>query len=659
MRPLTIALTLILCTTAAGAAQRGDDPFREGREVFLKELAAVDRTSSPTPQTDSEALKLYPLYPYLQAARLRRALTSADSLDSVDERAATFVTYYDREPVGRNLRRDWLSSLAGREQWQKFLEFYSAEIKDDTLRCQSFTARIATGRTENIGDDIAAAWLTPRSLPACEIAFEWLRVQNRMSPDLIEQRVRLALKDDNAAFARQLIVRLPVERTAPLLQWASLLENPARSIDALIAAPETPVDPEALLAGWTRLARTNRDAAIRRFDDLVRTRLTAETQSAYAVALAMPLAWDRRPEALVYFKRAHGPGLDDRALEWQARAALWANDWELVADSIAAMSDEQRALARWRYWAARAAEARHDTALAHQLYESVLLDDNFYSVMAASRLDRSIAPHPQKLPADRARIHEIGELPPMVRARELVRCDMRDEASGEWQLGFQALPEDARKQAIHLAARWGWYDQAISTAAQHRVFNDYELLYPQPFDKQVAASARLTGLQPDLIYAVLRQESLYRHDAVSGAGAMGLLQLLPETARRTARTWQRPLPRSEDLLDPETNIPLGAAQLRSLIDRFAGQTSVALAGTTPDPARPHDGCLNKRSKQTFWVENIPYNETRTYVQRVSWHSVVFAWLRTGEPQKAQSWLARVAPLGDAAVVGRSEDETPQ
>ena len=121
----------------------------------MKELAAVERTSSPTAQTDSEALKLYPLYPYLQAARLRRALAGAGSLDSIDERAATFVTYYDREPVGRNLRRDWLSSLAAREQWQRFLEFYSAEIKDDTLRCQSFTARIATGRTENLGDEIS------------------------------------------------------------------------------------------------------------------------------------------------------------------------------------------------------------------------------------------------------------------------------------------------------------------------------------------------------------------------------------------------------------------------------------------------------------------------------------------------------------------------
>ena len=268
-------------------------------------------------------------------------------------------------------------------------------------------------------------------------------------------------------------------------------------------------------------------------------------------------------------------------------------------------------------------------------------------------------PHPQKLPADPARIHEIGELLPMVRARELVRCDMRDEAAGEWQLGFQTLPEDARKQAIHLAARWGWYDQAIAAAAQQRVFNDYELLYPQPFDKQVAASARLTGLQPDLIYAVLRQESLYRRDAVSGAGAIGLLQLLPETARRTARTWQRPRPRSEDLLDPETNIPLGAAQLRSLIDRFAGQTSVALAGYNAGPSAAARWLPQQAIEADVWVENIPYNETRTYVQRVSWHSVVFAWLRTGEPQKAQSWLARVAPLGDAAVVGRSEDETPQ
>ena len=104
------------------------------------------------------------------------------------------------------------------------------------------------------------------------------------------------------------------------------------------------------------------------------------------------------------------------------------------------------------------------------------------------------------------------------------------------------LPQTARPQAVQLAARWGWYDQAIAERRQQRFFNDYALLYPQPFDRQVPRGGEADGLPPELIYSVMRQESLYRADAVSSAGARGLLQMVPDTARRTARAWKRPRP---------------------------------------------------------------------------------------------------------------------
>jgi soluble lytic murein transglycosylase len=512
------------------------------------------------------------------------------------------------------------------------------------LQCHSFTARIELARTTELAAEIAAQWLTPKSLPPCERAFEWLKAQNALTPVLIEQRVQGALEDGNYNFARQIAALLPPERAAPLLQWAALLENPQRAIDALIAAPDRPVAPEALLAGWTRLARKDRDAAVRRFDQLTRKRnLTAEAASPYALALALALSWDRRPESLAYFKRVQPRDFDDVALEWQARAALWAQDWGLVARAVAAMSDEQRKTARWRYWMARAIE-HDDPKLARQLFESVLVDDNYYSAMSAARLDRPVVPHPEKLVLDDVQLAQIGQLPALVRARELILTDLRPLALAEWQHGTEMLSETARRQAIHLAVSWDWYDQAIATATQQRVFNDYELLYPRPFDAEVRSAARLTKLETDLIYSVMRQESLYRADAASSAGALGLLQLLPETARRTAQRWNRPRPRGDDLFDPAINVPLGAAQLRLLVDRFGGQTAVALAGYNAGPNAAARWLPGEAIESDIWIENIPYNETRSYVQRILWHSIVFAWLRSGEPQRTESWIARIAPL---------------
>jgi soluble lytic murein transglycosylase len=653
-RPASTVIALLACAvlplpSALRAAAR--DPYEKVRETFREAYEQVDVPTAKR-HPDSEALRNYPLYPYLQAARIRRALTDAgDELSSVDQRAQTLITYYENEPVGRNLRRVWLTSLAERGQWARFLEQYRNDYDDDALECQSFTARIELERTADLAPLIARRWLTPRSLPDCERAFDWLRAQNALTPELIEQRARMALKESNSGFAREIAAFLPAGRAAPLLQWAKLLDDAPRQIEALIASPSTAVENEALLAGWTRFARGNRDLAMKRFDAFVRARgLTEATASPYALALALALSWDRNPEALPYFKRVAPAELDDYALEWQARAAIWSGDWRLVANTVAAMSDTQRGLTRWRYWAARAAERNGEAQLARQLYESTLPDDNYYSIAASARLEQPLAPHPERLVIDEVQLKEIEQLPALVRARELFRCEMRELANQEWAYGYNMLPEPARPQAVQLASRWGWHDQAIMTAALQRLFNDYALLYPQPFDRQVRAASQLSKLPPELIYSVMRQESLYRPDAVSAAGARGLLQLVPDTARRTAAAWKQPRPKPEALFDPDVAIVLGAAHLSELIDRFGGQTLVALAAYNAGPNAASRWVPQQPVEADVWIENIPYNETRTYVQRIAWHNLVFNWLKTGEPQKADAWLLPVGP----AAIGQQE-----
>jgi soluble lytic murein transglycosylase len=636
-------LALVLLPIGATFASSADDPFKEARRAFERAYAQVEKGEPQRP--DSEELRTYPLYPYLQAARVQRALAGASGeLGPADERAETFITYYDREPVGKSLRRTWLASLAKRKQWAKFLEHYRAEEADDALECHSFTARIELGRVEGLEREIAEQWLTPRSVPDCREAFEWLRARNQLTPALIEQRVRLALGERNLGFARQIARQLPPDRQKPFLQWADLLERPRREIDELIAAPEKPVMDEALLAGWTWLARRDPDDALVRYEKLVRTRrLTPEQASRCALELAFALAWDRRPEALHYFSKVLPAHLDDYALEWQARAALWAGDWPLVSRSIAAMSGEQRSQARWRYWAARAAEQTGDAELARSLYESVLIDDNFYSVMAAARLGQPLAPHPQPIVRNTTELAQIGQLPPVVRARELFLLGWRSLANSEWVYAIDTLPEPARAQAVHLAAEWGWHYQVIATAARLSLFNDYPLLYPTPFDREVRAASKLARVPPELIYSVMRQESLYQADAVSPAGARGLLQLLPETARRTARAWKRRRPSVDDLYEPKVNVPLGAALLRTLIDRFQGQTIVALAAYNAGPNAAARWLPGRALESDIWIENIPYNETRSYVQRILWHNLVFNWLQEGKPQRTDVWLAHIAP----------------
>jgi soluble lytic murein transglycosylase len=641
----------VLVTSASRGAAADDDELAGARQLFMLAYAAAE-LGTPLPATnDPQALRYYPLYPYLQRARLVRALAgSTPGWSTTDDDVRAFLDAHAGEPVGMELRRAWLSSLAARGEWQAVAEAFEPSIADPAVRCQAARAAIALGQPSAA----AAAkdlWLTAQRLPPdCEPVFEWLRAQNGLTDDLVEQRARALLANGQAAFARTVAAPLPKERAAPLLLWADLLERPGPSIDVALsdAARARRTDEAALLAGWTKLARGDPAAALDRYERLAAA-IGPERSGRYALALGFGLAWDRRGrDALDVFALVPPALLDDYALSWVARAALWAGDWPRVEVVLAAMSETQRGEPRWRYWAARAAERRGNAELARQLYESVLPSDNYYAASAAARLKRRAEPHPAPFAPDAQVIEGLAVRPPFVRARELQLCGLRAPAVSEWQSGFGTLSDREQPQAVHLASRWQWHDVSIATATRERIFFDYALLYPRPYDREVHAAAKLADLDAQLIYGVIRQESLYRPDAVSSAGAVGLAQLMPDTARRIARAWRQPAPAATDLFDPAVSIKLGAAHLRDLVNRFDEQTVVALAGYNAGENAADRWLPAQAIDADVWIENIPYNETRDYVQRVLWHSVVFGWLESGRGENVQSWLGQVAPLVAAA-----------
>lgn len=640
------ACIALFCAALGRGAHSQNDPLALQRSEFQQAYARVAGSTAAIEPTDGAGLRGYVLYPYLQAARLAQLLRIAGTVvpAALDEQVAAFVRANEGQPVVQELRRSWLAGLVERAEWRRFLEFHRPASDEVVLRCHGITARIETEQTDGLAADIEKLWLTPRSLPECERAFELLRSIGRLTPELVERRARLALQENNWAFARQIAQQLPPERAAPLLQWCALLENPRREIDVLIAAPQTRVDTVALLAGWSRLARGDRPAAKQRFEPLMRARgFDPRAASRFALALALPLAWDRDVDSLGYFARVDAADFDDVAREWNARAALWAGDWREAASSIAAMSETNRRTARWRYWAARVAAHDGDAGRARELYAGLQPDDNYYSAMAAARLERQVTPNAQPLAVDEAQVARIEALPAFTRARELRASGLISDALAEWRFGQASLQPAALAQSVHLAARWGWHDQAIATATAARVFNDYALLYPRPYDHEVAAGARLTGLPPELIYGVIRQESLYRNDSVSTANARGLMQLQIDTARRTARAFQQPRPTEIMLSDPTVNVMLGAAHVKELLDRFDGQLPLALAAYNAGPNAAQRWLPSAPMDPDIWIENIPYNETRAYVQRILWHRIVFAWLKSAAAQDPRPLLAPLRP----------------
>ena len=636
---------VVLCVTlvAAGAARGVDDITYTTRAEFANALAIVERGNVSDPSTDGETLRAYPLYPYLTAARLRQQMTDSTNDDAIRE----FVTSHIGEPVAFPLHRAWLASLAKRESWRELIDDYAQEVASTEAECAYLRARVELEETEGLAELIGRRWLTPTRLPAdCEPAFEWLRHRGELDAARTEQRVRLLIDAEEFEFARVVARRLPEVAGARFEQWAAMAAEPIRAIDGVIAGDLRP-DDEILSAVWTRAARLHPRDAATRFEDLRRTRgLDSATTSHFARELGLGLAWDRQPSSLREFGRVAERDLDDYALGWLTRAALWAGEWAAAARAIETMSAAARTRPIWRYWEGRSLTALDETPRARELYESIRSADNFYSAMAAARLGLRI--EPSAIPVERVDrvLQSLESWPAIVRARELLALGHRIEATREWRFALQFLRPDEKQQAMLLASEWGWHDIAVSTATELGIFNHYDVLYPMPYAVEIDRASRTTQIADDVIYGLIRQESLFREDAASPTGALGLTQLLPSTARRTAVDRQQPAPRSTDLLEAEVSIDLGAATLRSLRDRFDGQLVVALAAYNAGPSAAQRWLPEAPLPSDVWVENIPFNETRDYVQRVIWHSLVYGWRRTGRGQDATAWLGTVGPRDD-------------
>jgi soluble lytic murein transglycosylase len=234
--------------------------------------------------------------------------------------------------------------------------------------------------------------------------------------------------------------------------------------------------------------------------------------------------------------------------------------------------------------------------------------------------------------------------PGMMRAHALIDCGMPDEAGAEWSAALATAQPALKVQAAHLASRWGWYAQTIATLAQANEWADVPLRYPRPYMSEIEHASKLTRVPTDWILAVMRQESLFRKNAVSRADARGLMQMLPATAALVAMRWHLPAPHRDDLFDPAIAVPLGAAYVRELLDRYGDQLSLGLAAYNAGPAAVARWMPRQSLEADIWIENIPYSETRSYVEHVLEHIVAFAVVRDAVPPRLAALLPPISPF---------------
>jgi soluble lytic murein transglycosylase len=382
--------------------------------------------------------------------------------------------------------------------------------------------------------------------------------------------------------------------------------------------------PTQAAAHWTRLEE--------RFND---------DERAYVWGLiAYYGAMRHDPNALAWYARAND--LSDLQLAWKARAALRAQNWQELLNAIAAMTPKENEGASWRYWKGRALQALGRAGEAEAIFKPLAGEFSFYGQLATEELGGGIASPATLFKSSDEEVRKVGQLSGIRRALELYRLNLRIEAIREWLWTIRDFDDRQLLSAAEFARRHEIYDRAINTADRTIALHDFTLRYLAPYRDVLKVKATELDLDEAWVYGLIRQESRFIADARSRAGASGLMQLMPATARWVAKKLGLKDWRWSQVTEVETNVSLGTYYLRHVLDTLDGHPVLASAAYNAGPGRARNWRGGAAIEGAVYAETIPFNETRDYVKKVMSNATYYAH---NFGQQMQSLKQRLGVIG--------------
>lgn len=607
------------------------DRIREQRALFVQARQAFEQGDTASFRELREALTDYPLLPYLDYADITARL------DELPERDVTaFLEQYRDTWLARTLERLWAFELAEQERWADVVRYHNPDNTTTVLQCHALRARLETGDRSAL-DDVAPLWNVGRSqYNECDPVFEQWLAADRLTPELAWERFRKVMQAGRVELARYIAGLMP-EREQRLAELYLLIDS---APEQLATNSELEADDaktrEIILHGVHRLSGIDAPRAmmlLHQHDD--RQDFGEEVMVEMQRHIALQLLLQGFENETASLLRNSPELVTETLVSWLLRDALQKHDWQRVEAWLDRLPEEARHSEQWTYWRARMlerknrAEARDE---AGRLYRELAKTRSFHGFLAADRLGEPYAMAEQPVPVDGEHRRSVYERPAIIRAYELYRIGDEASARNEWEHAMAGMDREEIMASGQLARSWGWHHNSIQAMIRARYWNDLELRFPLVHEELFRQTARETGIRPHLLYAVARQESAFMQDARSQAGARGLMQLLPSTARQTANGNGLQIS-AGDLYRPDINLWLGSRYLSQMLEEFDGNRALAAAAYNAGPNRVKQWLRRTRDNPLpldQWVETIPFAETRGYVQNVLAYTVIFGH-RMNEP----------------------------
>lgn len=598
---LLFLCALLACAGMARAAQ--DDDFLAAREAFrVGDVVKFERSA--------KSLSGYPLEPYIAYWRLRLRLEQA-----TPEEVQALLERTKDAPVAVSLRADWLRLLATRQQWEQFdAEYTQAPGEDVELLCYTLQSRWRAGKEEALSY-ARRLWFSGRDRPdSCTPMFDALAERSQLGPDDVWARIRLALEAGNAGVARRAAEYLPAKEQPEARVLSGIAVNPQAFLEHKNFNLKTRAGRETVMYAAHRLARTAPSQAAQQWAKLGERFTDAERAYVWGL-IAYQGAQRHDPNALAWYAKA--AELNDQQLAWKVRIALRAKSWPDVLAAVDAMSPKEAQEPAWRYWKARAAKAQGRAAEAQALFTALATDFSFYGQLAAEELGgRGKTPAASYKPT-RDEVQAMAKVPGFQRALAFYRLNLRFEGNREWSWTIRNFDDKQLLAAAEFAHRSEIYDRAINTADRTRELHDFSMRYLAPYRDVMKGYVSQQQLDEAWVYGLIRQESRFIADVKSSAGAAGLMQLMPATARWVAqKVGLKDFRGGAQTVNVETNLNLGTWYLKHVLDTLDNHPVLASAAYNAGPARARAWRADEPMDAAIYAESIPFNETRDYVKKV-------------------------------------------
>ena len=603
--------------------------------------------------------KGHPLEPWAAYWELRVRLDQAS-----DSEIQNFLSQYAGTYAEDRLRNDWLLQLGRQREWATFAQEYPRfRMNDDReVRCYALANEPLLSKPETPAE-LKRLWYAFRDTEdGCTYTADKLHDLKRIDSLDVWRKARLAM-DSNRPRVAQLA--LNIESSEMGKQAILIHAEPQKYLDKHILAITKRRKELAVLA-LIRVANADPDKAAQLIEKKWGLMLTKEEHNWVWAVIGKQAAQKLQDNAHSYFNKvSRNQDLNDDLLIWKTRAALRSGDWKAVVSAVDAM-DSAKQDSTWIYWKARgqlALSAGSGTGTstgtntaatdpvrteATAALQSIAGVKGFYEQLAMEELGQAITvpakPAALTQPEKTAAAQNAG----LQRALMALSLGLRSEGNREWNYSTNlhtpgGMSERELLAAADFACSKQVWDRCINTSDRTKTQIDFDQRFPMPLKETVLRKSKDVQLDPAYVYGLIRQESRFIMDARSVVGASGLMQVMPATAKWTAKKIGLTNFQPQQINDQEINVAIGTGYLKLVLDEFDGSMPLAAAAYNAGPSRSRNWRKGPVLEAAIWAENIPFTETRDYVKKVLSNTTNYAAIITGQPQSLKARLGTVGP----------------